>query len=192
LDERELVCSAASQALQLLGRSGIFPRRALTIRIAGEVRHPFGRMIFGFFDPKAERIWITQFATIPSLVKGTPYSELPPREFYKSMVIHEIVHGVMHQNAKRQAISHSAYEYPAYALQIASLPQSARDRFLQSAYEGGRTSDAVFNDFILALDPFFFAASAYEHFRSTANGCAHLVSLLEGEVAFISTMSDLP
>jgi len=192
VDERRLVCSAVSEALQLLRHCEIFPRRPLVIQITDEVRHPFGRVIFGLFDPRDERIWITQFGTISSLVRGTPFSELPQRELYKSIVVHELVHGVMHQNAKRRAITRSAYEYPAYALQIASLTSSARDRFLQTIHNVASTGDFVFNDFILSMDPFFFAASAYEHFSASANGCAHLIALLEGEAAFISEVPSLP
>lgn len=191
-EERGLICSAAGEALQLLRRCGIYSRRTLTVQIAVDVRHPFGRVVLGLFDPRSEKVWITRFGAISVLVTGTPFAELPQREFYKSLVVHEIVHGVMHQNAKQQAKTRSAYEYPAYALQIASLPSSARDRFLKSVYSGGRTGDFVFNDFILAMDPFLFAASAYEHFRTSDDGCAHLTSLLEGEVAFISVVPDLP
>jgi hypothetical protein len=191
-EERELICSAATEALQLLSRCGIFSRRTLTIQIAGEVRHPFGRAVLGLFDPRSEKIWITRFGAISALVSGTPFGELRPREFYKGLAVHEIVHAVMQQNAKRQATSRSEHEYPAYALQIASLPSRARESFLQSVYNGQRAREFVFNDFILAMDPFFFAASAYEHFRRSADGCAHLTALLEGEVAFISVMPDLP
>jgi hypothetical protein len=40
-------------------------------------------------------------------------------------------------------------------------------------------------DAILAFDPFFFAARAYEHFRASADGCAQLQALLAGDAAFI-------
>ena len=186
--ERRLACSAANHALQLLGRCRISLRRPLHVEIAKEVRHPFSGPIFGLFDAKQERVLVTQYANIPSLVSGTPYSELPQREFYNSLIVHEIVHGVMHQNLKRPATSHSAYEYAAYALQIESLPSSLRDKFLQTTNNRAGRSAFVFNDSILFFDPFFFAARAYEHFKASADGCAHLLALLEGEVAFILTM----
>ena len=94
----------------------------------------------------------------------------------------------MHQNLKRPAASHAAYEYPAYALQIASLPSSVRDTFLQSIPNRASPDNLVFNDSILFFDPFFFAAHAYEHFKAADNGCAHLNGLLVGEVAFIPTL----
>jgi hypothetical protein len=188
-DERRLVCSATSQALQLLGRCGILLRRLLQVQIMSEVRHPFSRdPIFGFFDTKQDRVRITQELNIPSLVKDTPYAELPQRDFYRSLIVHEVVHGIMHQNLKGPATSHAAYEYPAYALQIASLPADVRDKFLQSIPNRARPGEHIFNDTILSFDPFFFAAHAYEHFKRSANGCAQLRALLEGEVSFIPSL----
>jgi hypothetical protein len=188
-DQRHLVCSAASHALELLGRCGISLRRQLRVQIMGEVRHPFSRdPIFGFFDTKHERVLVTQESNVPSLVKGTAYAELPQRAFYRSLIVHEVVHGVMHQNLKRRPTSHAAHEYPAYALQIASLPSDVRSKFLQSIPRRARRGELVFNDTILFFDPFFFAAHAYEHFHASSDGCAHLDALLGGDVPFIPAL----
>jgi uncharacterized protein DUF6639 len=188
-EERRLVCSAASDALQLLGRCGISLQRPLQVHILNEVRHPLSGPIFGLFDTKQERVLVTQEARLPSLARGTPYDALPKIDFYRSLIVHEVVHGVMHQNLKRPATSHAAYEYPAYALQIESLPSNVRDMFLQSSIgdRGGR-DNSIFNDTVLFFDPFYFAARAYKHFKSTANGCANLTALLDGEVSFIATL----
>src|SRR5262245_8638079 len=122
-DQRHLTCSAATHALELLGRCGISLRRPLRVQIMSEVRHPLSKdPIFGFFDTKHERVLVTEEANVAALVKGTPYAELPERAFYRSLIVHEVVHGIMHQNQTRQPTSHAALEYPAYALQIASLP----------------------------------------------------------------------
>jgi hypothetical protein len=189
-DERQLVCAAVTDALQLLGRCQIFMLRPLDIRIADEVRNPLGVAIFGMFDPNSERVWITRYDRVSLLARGTPFGEIPLREFFKSLVVHEIIHGVMHQNAKRRLTSRSAHEYPAFALQIASLPESARDAFLGSIRNGRGTDHFMFNDIILSWDPFFFAARAYAHYSAAPNGCAYLISLLNGdEFAFIANLS---
>ena len=186
--EHRVACSAAATALELLDRCGIAPRRALHLEILREVRHPFGnRSIFGFFDKKLETVFVTQEASVPSLVAGTPYGELEPRDFYQSLVVHEVVHGVMHQNFRRQPTSHAAHEYPAYALQIASLAWGEREKFLQSIPNNAGPGEQVLNDHMLLFDPFYFAAHAYRHF-SAADGCAHLNAILHGEVAFIPTL----
>jgi hypothetical protein len=131
-DEHRLTCSAANDALQLLGTCNITLRRPLHVQIMSEVRHPFSGAIFGLFDTKQDRVLVTQEANIPALVEGTPYAALPQRDFYRSLIVHEVIHGVMHQNLKRAAASHAAYEYPAYALQIESLAPNVREDFLRS------------------------------------------------------------
>jgi len=152
-----------------------------------EVRHPFSGAIFGLFDTKHERVLVTQEGNIPSLVKDTPYAKLPQRDFYRSLVVHEVIHGIMHQNLKRPAASHAAYEYPAYALQIESLPPDVREQFLQNFDQTAIKAESIlFNDPVLFFDPYFFAARAYHHFNGSPNGCAHLTALLEGDVAFIA------
>ena len=181
--ERRLACSAANHALQLLGSCHITARRPIRIEIIREVRHPFSGPIFGVFDTKLETVLLAEYASIPALVRDTPYSELPQRDFYKSLIVHEVVHGVLHQNLKRPATSHAVYEYPAYALQIESLPSSIRETFLQSSI--GDRVDSIFNDAVLFFDPFYFAARAYKHFKSSGDGCAYLTALLEGDVTFI-------
>jgi hypothetical protein len=187
-EERNVACPAASTALELLAQCGIALRRPLRLEILRDVRHPFGkRSIFGFFDNKLETVIVTQEASVPSLVAGTPYDALSRRSFYRSLIVHEVVHGVMHQNFKRQPASHAAYEYPAYALQIASLPADERSIFLQSIPNNADPNAYVLNDNVLFFDPFYFAAHAYRHF-SAADGCAHLTALLQGEVAFIPTL----
>jgi hypothetical protein len=187
-EERDLACSAASTALELLGHCEITLRRPLHLEILRDVRHPFGKhSIFGLFDNQLETVFVTREANVPSLVGGPPYSELPRRDFYRSLIVHEVVHGVMHQNFKRAPASHAAFEYPAYALQIASLPSDERSKFLQSIPGNADPGAYVLNDYVLFFDPFYFAAHAYRHF-SAADGCVNLTALLQGEVAFIPTL----
>jgi len=187
LEERQLACSAAKDAIERLARCGISLRRPLSVQIMSEVRHPFSGPILGLLDTKQERVLVTQEANVPSLVKDTPYAKLPLRDFYRSLIIHEVVHGVMHQNLKRAATTHAAYEYPAYALQLESLVPDVRESFLQAFDQTAIKPDSTpFSDVILFFDPYFFAARAYRHFKASRDGCAHLAALLEGEVPFIA------
>jgi hypothetical protein len=186
-DERRLSCSAASHAIRLLDRCKISPRRPLQVQILSEVRHPRGGAVFGLFDTKQERVLVTHEANIPSLVQDTPYARLPQRDFYRSLIVHETIHAVMHQNLKRPASSHAAYEYPAYALQMESLEPTVREEFLRSFDQAAISAGAMtFNDPILLFDPYFFAASAYRHFKAAADPCAHLHGLLQDVAAFIA------
>ena len=185
-DERRLACSAATDATQLLGRCGISLIRPLRLQIMNELRHPFGGLIFGMFDVKRESVLVTHEANIPPLVKDTPYAKLPLRDFYKSLIVHEVIHGVMHQNLKRPAANHAAYEYPAYALQIESLEPKVRDVFLLSFDQTAIKAERLFSDPILFFDPYFFAARAYHHFKASTDACADLSALLKGPVSFIA------
>lgn len=185
-DDQQLACFAANQAIHLLGHCGIRLQRPLHVQIMSEVRHPLGGAIFGLFDPREERVLVTRETNIPPLVGGTPYATLPLRDFYRSLIVHEVVHGIMHQNLKQPGATQAAYEYPAYALQIESLPANARDGFLQSFDRAAISANTIFNDPVLLFDPYFFAVRAYHHFKASANGCDHLTALLKGEVDFIA------
>lgn len=187
-EERELVCQAAAEAIRLLARCQISPQRLMHVEISDVVRNPFGSPIFGRFDAGQEIAFVTRYAQIASLTEQTPYSEISPADFYKSLVVHELVHGVMHQNYRRSPMSRAAWEYPAYAIQLASLPPNAREKFLHMINSRSSKGDLLFNDIILAFDPYFFAARAYEHFTGGSGGCSQVRALLEGEVQFIATL----
>jgi hypothetical protein len=185
-EEHQLTCMAARAALDMLGRCSISAHRPLHVRIMREVRHPRGGPpIFGLFDIAQERVLVTEHANVASLVEDTPFSALPAREFYQSLIVHEVVHGVLHQNYGRQPKSHAAYEYPAYALQVAFLPAPVRDKFLQT-FDPPVKASFLFSDTILFFDPFYFAARAYQHFKSAPDGCAHIRALVDGKAEFVA------
>jgi hypothetical protein len=183
--ERRVACHAVRQAVDLVGRCGIALQRPLHVQVRADVRHPFGKQVFGYFDTKRERVIVAELGKVTSLVKGTPYAALPQADFYRSLIVHEVVHGIMYHNLTRPVTSQAAYEYPAYAIQIESLSPDLREQFLGSFEQEGTSRPSLFSDSILSFDPFYFAARAYRHFNASGNGCAHLHALLEGEVSFI-------
>ncbi len=181
-NERTLICDGTRQALQLLAQCAIAPQQKIEIQILEDVRHPLAGPIFGYYDLNARRIALTAFPNMPALMQGTPYEGLPHREFYRSLVVHEVVHSVMHQNLRQPAKSHAAYEYPAYALQIASLPADARTRFLKAFDRERLARTPPFSDTILGFAPYLFAARAYEHFVASPNACTNLRAVMTGEI----------
>ena len=151
-----------------------------------ELPHHRSGAIFGLLDTKREAALVTHEGNTPSLVKDTPYAKLQQRDFYRSVIVHEVVHAVMHQNLKLPSTSQAAYEYSAYALQIESLDPEARDEFLRSFDQPATDAGSMlFNDALLLFDPYLFAARAYHHFQAAADQCTHLRSLLRGEAVFI-------
>jgi hypothetical protein len=180
-DDHALIGAGARQALQRLEHCAIGPKHTITINVVSEVRHPLAGLIFGYYDLEKRYIALSRLETIPELMKDTPYEGIPYREFYQSLAVHEVVHSVMHQNLKQPAWSQTAYEYPAYALQIASLPPDARALFLKS-FDGERIKKAEpFSDSILAFAPHFFAARAHDHLVTSPDGCARLRAVMAGE-----------
>jgi hypothetical protein len=181
--EIALVCAGAKQAWDLLAICGIAPHGAIDIRIRPEVRHPLAGLIFGYYDLGEKHVVLTSLHSLAGLMQDTPYAELPADDFYQSLVVHEVVHNVMHQTLASNALSHAAYEYPAYALQIASLPAATRSAFLK-AFDQGRIEHASsLNDTILSFAPYLFAARAYTHFA--ASGCASIrATMIHGDASF--------
>ncbi len=186
--ELDMLCAAARDALRLLGACRIDASRAIRVETEPRVTHPFGRDVIAYYDSRRDVVRVTHVADAAALVADTPYRVLAPEDFYRSMVVHEIVHAVMAQRAKRMPTSASAQEYPAYALQIASLPEGARARLLETLHSEQDARSAHFNDIVLAFDPFYFATRAYAHFTAPGSGCARLHALLSGDADFIATL----
>ena len=185
-DERGLVCSAASRALQMLGHCEIHLHRRLHVQVTNDVVHPVRGVVLGLFDSQLEKILVTREENIPYLIGGTPFGILGQRDLYKSLIVHEVVHGVMHQNFAQNPTGRAVNEYPAYALQLASLPAGKLKKYLDSVDKSGG-GEFLFNDLVLSLDSFFFAARAYRHFASSSDGCSQLRSILAGNATFIAT-----
>lgn len=191
-DDRDFACAAVGSALQLWGDCGIAVRRPLRLEIIAEVRHPLHNAeIFGFFDAKRDLVRVTQLVRIPGLINGTPFANLPVLDVYRSVIVHEVIHALVHQNLKRPILSHAANEYPAYALQLESLPQHLRNKYMRSFNQAYIDDQSVLlNDIMLFFNPFFFAARAHHHFKLSSNGCAHISNMLEGRVDFISILPE--
>lgn len=185
--EHHLICEATEAAIDRLGQCAISLKRPLSIKVSDVVRNPFGSAIFGRFDGEMDTILVTRSDHIEALTGDTPYRQLPLPDFYKSLIVHEVVHAAMHQNYRRQPTSRAAYEYPAYALQLDALPPDLRHKLLLTNRANEERS-ILFNDIVLSFDPFLFAARAYEHFAAPGASCSRLQTLLDGDVDFIITL----
>ena len=183
--ERTVVCEAAGYAIASLEQCAIALRRSINIELNDVVRNPFGGQIFGRLDLQHDLVLLTRLKTVQPLVQDTPYRSFAPTEFFRSMVIHEVVHAVMNQNYRRQPLSRAAWEDPAYAIQLESLAAETRESFLLTRSTSASVEDLPFNDIILGFDPYLFAARAYHHLASPRSRCATLQELLNGDPEFI-------
>jgi hypothetical protein len=184
--ERNVVCVAADYAIASLEACAILPRQPINIELSDAVRSPFGGQIFGRLDLQTDLVLLTRFEAVPPLVRETPYGSFAPAEFYRSMVVHEVVHAIMSQNYRRQPSTRAAWEYPAYAIQLESLAAETRESFLLTWSTSSPTDSVPLNDIILGFDPYLFAASAYHHLASSLSRCAKLRDLLGGDPDFIA------
>lgn len=184
--ERQLACDGARLALSLLGRCALAPRAPLLVSTVPHVRlHKDGPPVFGLFDPRGRQAVVVRWRHLASLMKNTPYDGLSLTEFFKSLVTHEVVHATIAQHQLRPFASRAAYEYPAYALQIASLSPASRRKFLDQFDPSRLERDLLFNDFVLSLDPYLFAARAYAHFTASHSRCDRFAEILRGTPSFI-------
>ena len=144
--EHPMICSGAKVAIGMLYRCGVSLRKPLQVHVMREVRHPLGGQIFGLFDTAQERVLVTESGNVPMLAEGTPYSALPPLEFHRSVIVHEVVHGILHQRYGRQPNTHAAYEYPAVRAAGRYLSPDAREEFLRAFDQLAIKANTVFSD----------------------------------------------
>jgi len=190
--ELQMACTAAETAIQRLGRCGLAMDRPLQIRIEPRVHHPLGGPVFALFEGgERGHIRLTQFAGMPTLTARTPFAGLPLPDLYRSLIVHEVVHGVLHQSPAGRSMGQVANEYLAHALQIASLPPDARRLFLNSLPAAAQSDDLLFTDVMLSLNPYLFAARAYQHFEALGDECRQTRTLLQGAATFIASSRDL-
>jgi hypothetical protein len=186
--ERDAVCEAADATIARLDACAIVQRRPIDIELRDVVLNPFGGRIFGRLDRQHDLVLLTRFEAVRPLVLETPYRSFAPAEFYRSMVVHEVVHAIMNQNYRRQPLSRAAWEYPAYAIQLESLAAETRESFLLTRSKSSPSDGIMLNDIMLGFDPYLFAARAYHHLASSVSRCAKLRDLLNGDPDFIAVI----
>ena len=186
--ERAAVCEAAGYAIARLEQCAIAQHRPINIELSDVVRGAFGGRIFGRLDMQHDVVLITRLASVEVLVQDTPYRLFALTEFHRSLTIHEVVHAVMNHNYRRQPASRAAWEYPAYAIQLESLPAETLESFLMAKATKAVWDGSLFNDIVLAFDPDYFAAMAYHHLSSSRGRCASLHEVLRGDPNFIAVL----
>lgn len=102
------------------------------------------------------------------------------------MVVHETVHAIMEQNQTAQPSSRAAQEYPAYAIQWATMAPASRQAFLRQFDLADTRVTDIFADAILMFDPYYFGARAYTHFEAMGQSCSVLNALLADRASFIA------
>ena len=187
--ESARLCEAASFAESFLGRCEIRPRRPYGIAIDASLCDVVGRPIFGVYRPREGIAFIQPAKGCAAIVSGIPPEDsmaalqrLPPAVVYRSYVVHELAHAIVHQNLK-VAPSLPVYEYVSAAAQVAALPDDWRDVYLRE-FASVDFEPEMFNSLTLAMDPARFGVAAWRHFNRPEHGCAFLRRLLEDDGVF--------
>jgi hypothetical protein len=184
--ERSLGCAGADAAIRRLAACDIILKQPIWIHISETVRTPHGTEAFGVFNPNGDIINVTTSSGLARLAAGTPYATLSPTALYKSVVVHETVHAVMQQNYTRKPASRSAYEYPAYAIQLELLALESEGELISELFN--RDDRLLLNDLVLGLNPFAFAARAYRQLQHDGGRCGSLHDVLADRADFIVTL----
>lgn len=187
--EREMVCAAAEDAIRLLGQCDLLPDKSIIIELMSGAKGG-GRSgeTFGFFSAMANRVYVTSSQHAATMSRETPFAAISESEFRSSLIVHEVTHAVLHQHYKQKPKTRTALEYPAYVMQIASLSPTARKAFQSAVGAGPLRKNFLFNDIILAIDPYVFAALAHEHFKTFPGGCTNIRALLDGGADFVAML----
>ena len=184
-EEHQLICEAAVHAADLLGQCELKTQRRIRVHVTKSPPTVCGVHAFGSFDVKAHRIRLVDAQTCRKMANANAaYASLPYREFYKSLVVHEVAHFIFRSSLDKRAVSHTTHEYVAYAIQIASMPSYVRDRFLKSFRRKPPTDLSPFVDMVYLMSPAYFGALAYDHYSAPGNGCRILREIVEGQIEF--------
>jgi hypothetical protein len=181
----DAACDAARAASAFLSQCGLVLKRETTIRIVDEIAHPCGARTLGQFVPSDRRIEITSLSRCgQNLDADSPYRRLPVIEVWRSLIAHEVAHGILYDHPSASRLPASAHEYLAYAVQIGTMSAESRAAFLTAFADADSQSLASFTTFAHDVEPLRFGARAYRHFMAPNHGCALLERILRGEVAF--------
>lgn len=182
--EQAVICEAAAVAEASLAHCGVMPKRAYRIRVQSGLTNASGCLIFGNFRPRLGIASIVPIGECAGIVAALPpddpisaLAQIPTRVLYRSLAAHELAHAIVLQNLTATP-SLPVYEYISGVVQIASLPDDVRQRYLSSFDHTGEYTTEMFNDLTLAMDPARFGVAAYFHFHKAWNGCPFLKRLL--------------
>lgn len=177
--DADAACEAAGEALDFLETQGLDTSRAIAVYLVSKI--PVGgESTIGGYDHPHRRVYVLGFS---EFLKRKTWSELPiDRTLYKSLVAHEVAHGVAAANFSVPKPSMLAQEYIAYVTQFATMPLGYRERVLEQFPGEGYDSPDEMSVTFYAISPFGFGINAYRHFVKPGNGKNFLKEVLSGRV----------
>jgi hypothetical protein len=182
------ICRFVRRALDHLSAYGLTVDRLLRIKVVERIEHSCDVPLVGQFDSREFQIHIILFERcIKNTANHQVLSAVPPREWYGSLIGHEIAHAAfatfaeLHNSLPACTI---AQEYLAYAIQLKTLSAASRNTLLKAFPRQTPKYLSVFNSTYLLMNPLAFATNAYRHLFSRANTQNYIACVLAGEIEF--------
>jgi hypothetical protein len=181
--EGDTICRAANYVVRLLQSCGIEAKSALKIQIVQDLVANEGRA-YGCFDRSTGVIQLLTLDRCAERLKAdASRSGLDPTDYFRSIAVHEVAHGILAQQEGASELPLIAHEYLAYALQIDSMSPSSKQALLEPLHGRGRLSIELPHEILLMMNPVVFGAISYLHFKNS-DQCGTIRSVLRGEVIF--------
>lgn len=182
--EGNTVCRAATHVVRFLQSCGIEARSALNVEIVQELVATEGRA-YGCFDRSTGSIQLLTLDRCAEQLKSDDSRPgLEPTDYFRSIAVHEVAHGILAQQEGASELPVIAHEYLAYALQIDSMTSTSRQALLKPLHDRGGLSIKLPHEILLMMNPVAFGAISYLHFKSSVDQCVTIRSVLRGEVIF--------
>ena len=181
--EANRVCDAAIRAKGFVSTCGIGQNIPVTLELRDEIPGVSDHCA-GVYQQGSHKILLVRPSAMPRLMpQDSAFTTLDDDAYYDSLVVHELAHAFSDQSSENNLACSADKEYIAYALQIESLPDAERRKFLPFQEVDHPVPEARLNDFVLGFAPDVFGLMAWAHFSEAGHGCQFIADLLDGRAS---------
>lgn len=155
------VCRAADELAGRLAACGLVPKSSVTVHVVPRLPDECPETALAYFDARTRTVTVPTYEECvrlagPSGRWGVPMTPA----LYRSLVVHELTHAVVAQNAGPVMIGRAAHEYLAYAFQFDLMEPGVRSRILALYPHAGPVQLAELSETYFGLSPERFAVKA--------------------------------
>ncbi|MFD1344611.1 DUF6639 family protein [Litorisediminicola beolgyonensis] len=116
--------------------------------------------------------------------KTNLFAEIPLAEYFRSVVLHEVVHAAYDGTDCPYDDCPATAEYLAYALQIGALSPEHRAPFEAGGGAEAQVPRDAINAMVLFMAPDRFAMRAWQHYSQREDPCGYLQGIFSGVTVF--------
>lgn len=177
-------CDAIAAQSTLFDTCGLTPTRAHTMHIVERIEGAPGDCLGAYHCTEGSMEIIGPDWISERIQDGSVLARLDPDELYASIVVHEWTHALLFDVTGNEVRHVADQEYVAFAMQISSLPEAEREKWLSYYASSGPVEDEHINDMILAVNPLIFATRAWRHFSAEDDACSTVRAIVAGDHTF--------